>query len=338
MAAGNLAVQRQLSSLSGGPGSITPIPSPPEPANVSYRLNIRFLPTATICAGERSDVTGGSGFCLPNQFGLSNNPHTLQRSQSASEVPQCVRPRRMFSLPVSSRRRQPQPTSLSIARKHSLADAVADAAGKAAVITFTGVCAGPVVIQADGLTLQGIGEAIIDGGGQDAVSIAGAGRVSLAGIEIRNGRHGIVAVNGAHVSLTALNVHDNVVSGISLQTGSSAVFMDVTTAQNGVHGLDVQGWIRGDGERHAERDWESRVRHQRQWQLDHVVAGSHRGGRECARDSNRHERQRVHFRLGQRDQRKRQSRHGPDHRVRFPPGLVRGHHTRVGQCRGSACQ
>ena len=124
--------------------------------------------------------------------------------------------------------------------KHSLADAVADVGDKAAVITFTGVCAGPVVIRADGVTLQGIGEAIIDGGGEDAVSIAGAGRVSLAGIEIRNGRHGIVAVNGAHVSLTDLNVHDNVVSGISLQTGSSAVLMDVATAQNGLHGLDVQ--------------------------------------------------------------------------------------------------
>ena len=73
--------------------------------------------------------------------------------------------------------------------KHSLADAVADVGHKAAVITFTGVCAGPVVIRADGVTLQGIGEAIIDGGGEDAVSIAGAGRVSLAGVEIRNGRH-----------------------------------------------------------------------------------------------------------------------------------------------------
>ena len=96
------------------------------------------------------------------------------------------------------------------------------------------------MIQADGVTLQGVGEAIIDGGGQDAVTIAGAGRVSLAGIDVRNGLNGIVAVNGAHLALTELNVHDNLASGISLQTGSSAVLTEVTTAQNGLHGLEVQ--------------------------------------------------------------------------------------------------
>jgi hypothetical protein len=122
----------------------------------------------------------------------------------------------------------------------SLANAVANAREKDPVITFTGVCVGPIVIRADGLTLQGVDTAIIDGGGQDAVTIAGASRVSLAGIEVRNGSHGVVAVNGAHLSLSGLNVHGNLVSGISLQTGSSAVLTDVTTAQNGLHGLDVQ--------------------------------------------------------------------------------------------------
>ena len=123
----------------------------------------------------------------------------------------------------------------------SLADAVAAVRGKNPVITFTGVCAGPIVIRADDVMLQGVGDAIIDGAGQDAVTIAGAGRVSLAGIEIRNGLNGVVAANGAHLSLTALNVHDNLVSGVSVQTGSSAVLTDVTTAQNGLHGLEVQG-------------------------------------------------------------------------------------------------
>jgi hypothetical protein len=122
----------------------------------------------------------------------------------------------------------------------SLANAVAGIREKDAMITFTGVCAGPIVIEADGVTLQGVGGAIIDGGGQDAIIVAGAGRVSLAGIEVRNGLHGIVAVNGAHLSLTDLNVHQNAVSGISVQTGSSAVLTGVTTAQNGLHGLDVR--------------------------------------------------------------------------------------------------
>ena len=100
---------------------------------------------------------------------------------------------------------------------------------------------GPVVISTDGITLQGVGNAVIDGGGAaDAVTIAGSSRVSLERLEVRNGVNGIVAVNGAHVSLTTVNVHQNAVFGISIQTGSSAVLTDVTSSQNGLHGLDVQ--------------------------------------------------------------------------------------------------
>ena len=76
--------------------------------------------------------------------------------------------------------------------------------------------------------------------GQDAVTIAGAGRVSLTGIEIRNGQNGIVAVNGAHVSLTALNVHDNLVSGISTADRLERGAHRRDDRRNGLHGLDVQ--------------------------------------------------------------------------------------------------
>src|SRR5262245_23941537 len=55
----------------------------------------------------------------------------------------------------------------------SLADAVEHAQGTNPVITFTGVC-GPIVIMKDGITLQGVGDAVIDGGGQDAVTVDGA--------------------------------------------------------------------------------------------------------------------------------------------------------------------
>ena len=123
--------------------------------------------------------------------------------------------------------------------KKSLAAAVADARTKDPTIAFTGICSGPIVITTEGVTLQGVGEAIIDGAGLDAVTISGAARITLTGIEVRNGLNGIVAVNGAHVSLTSLNVHHNLVSGISVQTGSSAVLNGVTTAQNGLNGLDI---------------------------------------------------------------------------------------------------
>src|SRR5262245_54868000 len=64
---------------------------------------------------------------------------------------------------------------------------------KEPVITFTGVCAGPIVIRTDGVTLQGVETAIVDGGGKDAITVAGAARVSLAAFEVRNGLSGIVA-------------------------------------------------------------------------------------------------------------------------------------------------
>jgi hypothetical protein len=124
--------------------------------------------------------------------------------------------------------------------RRSLARAVEQVRGHDPVIAFTGVCAGPIVIRADGVTLQGVGMAVIDGGGEDAVTIAGASRVSLSGLEVRNGANGIIGVNGAHFSLTAVNVQGNRGFGISVQTASSAVLADVTTSQNGLHGLDVQ--------------------------------------------------------------------------------------------------
>jgi hypothetical protein len=99
----------------------------------------------------------------------------------------------------------------------SLAHEVKNAAANQ-TIRFTGVCAGPIVIRRNGITLKGIGSAVIDGGGSDAVTTTGAGRVSLTDFEVRNGLDGIVALNGANIQLISLNVHDNAVFGISLPT------------------------------------------------------------------------------------------------------------------------
>jgi hypothetical protein len=122
----------------------------------------------------------------------------------------------------------------------SLADAVKNGKQKNQTINFTGTCAGPIVIDSDGLTLNGVGMAVIDGDGEDAVSIAGAANVSLSNFEVRNGRNGIAAVNGAHFTMSEVNSHDNTVFGITLQTSSSAVLSNVTTTDNGLHGLDLQ--------------------------------------------------------------------------------------------------
>jgi hypothetical protein len=127
---------------------------------------------------------------------------------------------------------------LDCSRK-SLAEAVDDA-DEGDTIKFTGVCKGPIVVRTSGLTLTGVGAAVIDGNGRDALTVAGAHGVSLTRFEVRNGVNGILGVNGAHISLDTVNVHDNFVFGISLQTASSAVLSDVTISRNGVHGLDLE--------------------------------------------------------------------------------------------------
>ena len=124
--------------------------------------------------------------------------------------------------------------------KRSLADAVSDVKEKDLTIQFTGVCQGPVVITADGLSLTGVGTAVIDGGGGDAVTVAGATRVALANFAVRNGLNGIVGINGAHLTLNGVSSEDNAVFGITLQTTSSAVLTNVTANHNRVHGFDVE--------------------------------------------------------------------------------------------------
>lgn len=124
--------------------------------------------------------------------------------------------------------------------KESLAAAVSNVKDKNITLQFTGVCHGAVVIATDGLALKGVGTAVIEGDGEDALTVAGAARVTLEGIEVRNGRNGIVGLNGAHVTLTGVNVHDNAVFGVTLQTASSAVMSEVTASHNSVFGVDLE--------------------------------------------------------------------------------------------------
>ena len=69
--------------------------------------------------------------------------------------------------------------------KKSLAEEVANAVSGDA-IQFTGTCQGPIVVRTDGLALTGVGTAIIDGNGQDALTVSGAHGVSLTQFEVRD--------------------------------------------------------------------------------------------------------------------------------------------------------
>jgi hypothetical protein len=123
----------------------------------------------------------------------------------------------------------------------SLADAVRDARDdRRTIVLFTGVCAGPVVIRTDGLVIIGVSPAIIDGGGGDGVTVRGAGRVTLANFEVRNGVNGILAVNGAGLTLAYIDSHDHLASGIAIQGASSVALTDVGVNGNGAYGLDLQ--------------------------------------------------------------------------------------------------
>src|SRR5688572_6814231 len=122
----------------------------------------------------------------------------------------------------------------------SLAAAVASNKEKNQTINFTGTCEGPIVITTEGLTLNGVGEAIIDGGGEGAVRITGVGNVLLSNFVVRDGDWGIAAINGAHLTVSGVEVHANAGFGITIQTGSSAILSNVATHHNGVHGLDIQ--------------------------------------------------------------------------------------------------
>lgn len=135
-----------------------------------------------------------------------------------------------------------EPPTLDCSRK-SLADAVA-AVSKNTTISFTGICAGPIEIAIDGLTLRGVGTAVIDGGGSDAVTITGSSRVSLIDLDVANGANGITARDGSHVSLNGVNAHDNSGAGIALQTASGAILSDVSASNNdtglsGDDGVDI---------------------------------------------------------------------------------------------------
>ena len=216
-------------------------------------------------------------------------------------------------------------------RRKSLADAVKDVRDRDQTIRFTGVCAGPIVIRTDGLTLKGVGTAIIDGGGGDAVTVNGASRVSLTNIEVRNGVNGIIAVNGAHLTLTRVNVARQ----LRLRD------LPADGVERDPLGCDGEPKRRprprprdrirrdGDGHLHGVRQW--RVRHQRQRQLHHLLAGHRLRQQQCARHPDRHGRQRLHQRLGHRHQCEQQSRHGSDRRLRRPHVVLRRHHQRVRQ-------
>ncbi len=92
------------------------------------------------------------------------------------------------------------------------------------IIEISGTCQETVTITTNDFTLDGLGSAIIDGGGaqpevalEGVITIDGAQRVT-----IRNGPDGILVNRGAAVTLADLTVQDNADDGIQVMLNATA--------------------------------------------------------------------------------------------------------------------
>lgn len=108
------------------------------------------------------------------------------------------------------------------------------------IIHVSGLCQETVTIIEDGLTLEGHGSAIIDGGGDaNTVTVNGAQQVTMTGFEVRNGRLGILGKGGASFALHEMVVRDNASTGIRIEGHSSLVLTDCVIENNGFNGMAV---------------------------------------------------------------------------------------------------
>ena len=115
-------------------------------------------------------------------------------------------------------------------------------------LQVTGTCHEQVTITTDGLTLDGGGSAVLDGGGgsptssfEAVVTIDGAQRVTLMGFTIQNSPgQGILGVGGAAFVVKDTTLQNNGAAGLILYNNSSAELTDVEVKGSGSIGLVVQ--------------------------------------------------------------------------------------------------
>jgi hypothetical protein len=129
--------------------------------------------------------------------------------------------------------------NVNCARGESLTSAVALALPNS-VINVKGTCAGPILITTGGLQINAVGTAGVNGGGKDAVTVAGARGVVLSGLAISAGFNGVVANGGAQLSLLNDSVSQNAQSGIVAEANSSVTVNGGSSQNNGFHGIDVE--------------------------------------------------------------------------------------------------
>jgi hypothetical protein len=116
-------------------------------------------------------------------------------------------------------------------------------------IKISGTCTERVTIFKDGLTLDGQGSAILDGGGgftppptltgfsEGVITILGARGVVIKGLTVQHGPDGISGNQGASFTVQNVTAQHNADDGIQVSQNSTAQMIDCTAEDNGSDGF-----------------------------------------------------------------------------------------------------
>lgn len=84
------------------------------------------------------------------------------------------------------------------------------------------------------------GDVIIDGVGQDVITIDGAHHVVVSGVSVRNGKKGILGKSGSSFEVISTTVQDSAQEGLTVDENSAALLSDCTILNSGNDGIEVQ--------------------------------------------------------------------------------------------------
>lgn len=105
-------------------------------------------------------------------------------------------------------------------------------------ITATGICNETVSVATNGVTIDGGGTAILDGGGKTVVTLDNVHNVTLTGFTVRNGAVGIRIAGGADVAIRQTTVTNCRSQGIAVNHALAEI-SDTTLLNNNVSGLQL---------------------------------------------------------------------------------------------------
>jgi hypothetical protein len=109
-------------------------------------------------------------------------------------------------------------------------------------LRIAGTCPEFVTITTDRLTLDGLGSAILDAGGEGAaaINIEGAQGVVVRGLTVRNSANGILIQRAAAVTLDHVISEDNGVAGFQIDENATVRMSNCTAQRNGDNGMSVR--------------------------------------------------------------------------------------------------